>query len=398
MLNSPRFGKPFFHFFTLEFFKEKRKHAGVIAISVVILFLLSSVLFISSSIRYSLTQTLEQEPDFIIQRLQGGHRINAPTHWMNPLIDIPGVTKVSPRIYGRYFVKPKGISFLIIGVDFLDEQSHRALETLLGDNELKNFLRGGDQMLIGNGVSQYLNENFYEDHYKFLTPQGKFRTIKIFKHLPQETNLISNDMVILPIELARIVLGMHENEVTDISLNVPNEDEWDTVSNRISALHYDVRVTTKQDIAKAYKNLYNYKGGIFLMLFLVVIVTFVLILYQRYAMVFSDQKRSIGLLRALGWSIQDVLWLKFLEAITVVSTAFIVGTSLGYIYVFGLGAPLLSGIFLGDNNLNNAVSFVPILELGTLSTIFLIYAIPFIAAILIPVWKIAVTDPKEAML
>jgi ABC-type lipoprotein release transport system permease subunit len=33
-----------------------------------------------------------------------------------------------------------------------------------------------------------------------------------------------------------------------------------------------------------------------------------------------------------------------------------------------------------------------------LGSIFLFYAIPFLAAVIIPAWKVAVTSPKEAML
>jgi hypothetical protein len=61
-------------------------------------------------------------------------------------------------------------------------------------------------------------------------------------------------------------------------------------------------------------------------------------------------------------------------------------------------APLLSQIFLGGANLPNEVQFVPVINFGILGSIFLFYAVPFLAAVLIPAWKIAVTPPKEAML
>ena len=44
------------------------------------------------------------------------------------------------------------------------------------------------------------------------------------------------------------------------------------------------------------------------------------------------------------------------------------------------------------------VSFRPVVEFGTLSSIFLLYTIPLLASVLIPVWRVAVTSPKEAML
>jgi ABC-type antimicrobial peptide transport system permease subunit len=170
------------------------------------------------------------------------------------------------------------------------------------------------------------------------------------------------------------------------------------VADKIAACYYDLRVITKEDIRKSYESLYNYKGGLFLILFLIALTTFVLILYQRFSMVYSSERRQIGLLRALGWSISDVLKLKFYETLIGGAISFVLGVVLAYGYVFVLGAPILREIFLGGANLHNSVTLVPIIDPGVLSSIFLIYAVPFVAAVLIPVWKIAVTDPKEAML
>jgi ABC-type lipoprotein release transport system permease subunit len=205
-------------------------------------------------------------------------------------------------------------------------------------------------------------------------------------------------MMVMPIDLARKILGYTEDESTDITFNVPNPDEWYMISDKVSALHYDLQVINKSDVEKSYENLYNYKGGFFLILFLILLGTFALILYQRYSMVYSSERRQIGLLRALGWSINDVLKLKFMETLLVILISFVIGIFIAYMYVFIWGAPLLKEIFLGGQNLSNSVTFMPVLDFSILTSIFLLYALPFIAAVLIPVWRVSVTDPKEAML
>jgi len=391
------FSNPFLHFLTLEFFKERKKHIAVVIISLVILFLLSSVLFVSSSIQHSLKQALEEEPDFVVQRIQGGERVNAPNEWIDPLLEIFGVEKVTTRVYGRYFFESKRDSFLVIGLDFMDEQSNKRLASIMSDTDLKTFL-SGNNMLIGEGVWKYLKDNYYPDSYNFLTPNGEFKKVNIFKVFPKKSNLIANDIIVVSQELAKEILGLKENEVSDIAFNVPNPDEWDSIVDKVDALHYDIRVVTKRDIKKAYENLYNYKGGFFLIMFLIAIVTFVLIMYQRYAMVHGAERRQIGLLRALGWSIRDVLKLKFFETMIVIFISFVLGVILAYVYVFIFSAPVFKKIFLGGSNLANNITLVPIVDFSTLATIFLIYAVPFVAAVLIPVWKISVIDPKEAML
>jgi len=394
---SMRIDSPFFSFLSLEFFRQWRKHAGVMMISLVVISLLASVLFISSSIQTSLQGALKAEPDFVASRVLGGQTVPAPAEWIDTIADLHGVSDVTPRVYGRYFAEPKGVSFLIVGVDPLDEQSHRALKKLLDGLDLKAFL-SGDKMLVGEGVKQWLTSHFYPKRYNFLTPKGDFKKIEIFGTLPKQSDLISNDMILMPIDLARAVLGMGEEQVSDIAFNVPNDSEWDNLEAKVSGLHYDLRVASKTEIRKAYAKLYNYKGGLFLGLFVIALATFVLILYQRYAQVYSSERRHIGLLRALGWSIRDVLKLKLFETLLVVVIAYILGVVLAYGYVFLLDAPLLRSIFLGGANLEHTTHFVPVLDFRVLGSIFLLYAVPFVAAVLIPVWRIAVTDPKEAML
>jgi len=388
---------PFLYFLMLSLFKQKIKHLGVVAISVVVIFLLSSVLFISSSMKSSILGGLKYQPDFIIQKVQGGGRVNAPLEWIDKLVDMYGIKSVTARVYGRYYFSPKHESSLIVGVDFMDEQSHKGLRKLMDKTNLKDFL-GSNNMLVGQGVYRYLKSHFYPKSYSFLTPKGDFKKVNIFQVLNPDSSLISNDMIIMPIDMAREILGVDEDHVSDIALNVPNDDEWSSIADKIASLYYDIRVITKQDVHRVYENLFNYKGGLFLVLFLISMVTFVLILYQRYSMTYSTEKREIGLLRALGWSISDVLKLKFIQTLFIVIISFVVGVSMAYIYVFMFDAPLLIDIFMGSSNLSNDVRLTPIVDFSVLSTILLIYSVPFVAAVLIPVWKISVTDPKEAML
>ncbi|SFV55055.1 ABC transporter, permease protein [hydrothermal vent metagenome] len=387
----------FLHFLTLLLFKERSKHIGIVFISVVIIFLLSSVLFLSSSIQNSITSTLKTQPDFILSKLQGANVVNTPIEWIDDISKIDGISQIMPRVYGRYLFEPKGKSFLIIGVDFFDEVNQKNLKKIIDDINLKEFF-ASDNMIVGDGVKRFMNNRFYRDKFSFKMPNGEFKDINIYKTIPKEANLISNDMIIMPIDLAKEIFGMKDNEVTDISFNVINNSEWDTIITKIHLLFYNVRVMNKDEISKSYTSLYNYKGGFFIILYLVTIITFMLILYHRYSMVLSSEKKDIGILRALGWSIKDILKLKFYETLLLIIISFILGVILAYIYVFIFNAPIIKDIFLGGGNLENNLSFIPTIEFGTLSSILIFYAVPFLASVLIPVWRVAVTSPKEAML
>lgn len=387
---------PFLYFLTLLLFKQKIKHIGVMLISIVIITLISSVLFISSSLQHTLQETIDAQADFTVKRVEAGRPMTTPLSWVDQIIDIEGVSDVTPRVHGRYFYAPREESFWIVGIDFFDEQGSKALQRLVKGIDLKQFF-SSESMIVGEGVKAFLKTHYYTDSFSFKTPQGVFKKVKLYEVLPGSLNLLANDMVIMPIDLAREIFGLDEDEVTDITFNVPNDAEWDNVISKLHLLAYDIRVVEKREVEKAYENLYNYKGGIFLILYIIALLTFMLILYQRYSMVYSSERKEIGILRAVGWSIRDILKLKFYETLILVITSFIIGVVLAYVYVFILGAPILIEIFLGGANLVNHAVLVPVIEFGILGSLFLLYAVPFFAAVLIPSWRVAVIPPKEAM-
>ncbi len=384
----------FFYFFTLSLFKNRKRYTAILFIATVVLFLLSSVLFISSSIKTSLNTQLKMEPDFVLQNRVGSRVVPMDENVVEKVLDIYGVDKVTKRVYGRYFFD-KEHSVLIFGVDFLDEQSNKALENLLSKEDLKRFL-SSDTMLVGEGVFRYLNSHFYPKAYNFLTPQGKLKRVEILKRLSKSSTLYSSNIAIMPQSLAKEILGLKENQINDIALNVPNESEQNTVKSKLEGLFFTATLFTKKELQEAYENLYNYKGGLFLSLYLIVIVTLALILYLRYSLASSVEKREVAILRSLGWSIRDVIKLKFFENISIVFISFTLGTVAGYIYVFMLKAPLLEEIFLG-RGLNVRVELLPQVDYLSLFTILILYATTFLSSVLIPVWRVAVTEPKEAL-
>lgn len=143
-------------------------------------------------------------------------------------------------MHGRYFYAPREESFWIVGIDFFDEQGAKALERLVKDIDLKQFF-SSESMIVGEGVKGFLSTHYYRDSFSFKTPQGVFKKVKIYKTLPSSLNLLANDMILMPIDLAREIFGLNEDEVTDITFNVPNDAEWDNVISKLHLLAYDIR-------------------------------------------------------------------------------------------------------------------------------------------------------------
>ncbi|MFW0743698.1 ABC transporter permease [Aliarcobacter butzleri] len=386
----------FFNFIFLLLVKHKSKHFAIFLISIFIVFLTSSILFIKNSLQKEISQALENQSDFIIQKTVANKIKDIDTSLIDQFYEINGVSKVTQRVYGQYYFMPENVYFTIIGIDFFEETTNQDLKELLNFLNISKFLEK-DSMIIGNGVKKVLDKYAYFDSYDFKLENENSKNIKIFKDLPKEANLIANDLIIMDINIAKKILDIKPDFATDIVLDVPNPLERQNVKEQILLKESNIRILQKDELKKEYENMFNYKGGIFLILFIVVIFTFILVLYQRYSMISSNDKREIGILKAVGWSIKDIIKLKIIENFIVAFMAFIIGVIFAYIFVFILQAPILKNIFIGFSNIKNDFILNQNIKISNLITLFLFFMVPFLSAVLIPVWKIAVIDATKSM-
>lgn len=386
----------FFNFISLLLVKHKSKHFAIFLISIFIVFLTSSILFIKNSLQKEISEALENQSDFIIQKTIANKIKDIDTSLIDKFYEINGVSKVTQRVYGQYYFMPENVYFTIIGIDFFEETTNQDLKELLNFLNISKFLEK-DSMIIGNGVKKVLDKYAYFDSYDFKLENENSKNIKIFKDLPKEANLIANDLIIMDINIAKKILDIKPDFATDIVLDVPNPLERQNVKEQILLKESNIRILQKDELKKEYENMFNYKGGIFLILFIVVIFTFILVLYQRYSMISSNDKREIGILKAVGWSIKDIIKLKIIENFIVAFMAFIIGVIFAYIFVFILQAPILKNIFIGFSNIKNDFILNQNIKISNLITLFLFFMVPFLSAVLIPVWKIAVIDATKSM-
>ncbi|RLA78176.1 MAG: ABC transporter permease [Epsilonproteobacteria bacterium] len=374
----------------------KKKHLSIFIISSLLIALVSSVIFLSASIKRDIYSTLDNQADFTLQKYQAGKVLNTPEIWIDEFLTMSGVANAQGRVYGMHYYEPCEQYFMIVGIDFYDNQVIKSMEVLIDDINISAFTQRKN-MIIGSDVKKFLDEYHYFDYYSFRPPDRSIEKVYIYDTFDAHSDIVSSDMIIMDIQNARTILGVEDGYVTDIVLSTPNADELETINIKLRISHFDMRIIQKDDIKKYYENLFNYKGGIFLVLYLITLSTFLLILYQRYSMIKDVDAKEVAILRVVGWKINEIIWFKIAENFLVILSAYFIGIFIAYFFVYFLDAPLLKNIFLGYSNLSNSTSFSPNISLNELSLIFLIFVVPFLVAILIPLWRVSIKDPTEVM-
>jgi len=314
--------------------------------------------------------------------------------WIEKIEEIRGISDLKGRVYGRYYIPNSNFYINILGVDLFDDPNQNLKSTL--DIDIKKFLKD-DSMIISPSFKEFLSNHYYKDSYHFFTPNGEELNLKIFKTIDENSLLSSSDLAIMPLSLARKILGLSEDSYTDIVLDVPNESEKDMISQKLRSLFYGSRIIDKRDLTQEYRKFFEFKSSIFLLGFILALLTFMLILYQRFTLANSIEKRDIAILRMSGWRVNDVIKLKLFESLFIGISAFLIGVIVAYLFVFWLDAPFLGKIFTGFGNLPKTYHFYPYIDKILLFEIFIFFIVPFVLSLLIPIWRVAVTNPIEAM-
>ena len=358
-----------------------------------LIFLSSSVLFISSSLKKEMIEAADKVPQIIVQKRVGGRMQNIKTDKILPLVSIEGVERVVPRIWGLYRFDRLGVSFSIVGIDRFDydylDELRKAAKILQKDSK--------NGMVVGQGVYDALQKSYYQSYFNFLLPDGGIKRVNIVGVFDAKNRLLSNDMILLSTQNAREILGIKKEYATDLALYVPNPDEVATIVAKIELLDPTLDVITQESIKKGYEQMFDLKSGLFLLLFIMALLTFFMIVSDRLSALGSQEKKEIAILKAIGWSVRDVLREKFLESFFIASMAYFLGIALSLVYVFGLHAPLLADLFTGSSAIHPPLELSYHVESSTYLLLFLVTVPVYLAAVIVPAWRVAVSDVDEVI-
>jgi len=377
-------------------FRAKTKSLFILTIFTILIFLLTSIFLIANSIKYELNSTVNSLPQIIIQNTKGGRLVNIDTQMTDELLEINGVSDVTARVWGYYYFANAKVNFTLVGLDNYENQYKQSLERLIKKYDFEK-LNSGDCMLVGSGVKKIMEKNYYNSYFNFIKPDGSLEKIKITGVFKDDIGLESNDMIILSKDTLRNIFDLDEDKATDIVVKVSNPKEIPTVAKKIQYLYPNVKIITNEDLKIGYQNIFNYKSGIFLSFFIVALFTFFMIVYDKSSGLSSEEKKEIGILKAIGWKINDVLKGKFYESFIISFLAYLLGIifAFGYVYIFE--AIYLRDIFMGFDGLKPVFNLPFVFDIQTLALVFFLSVPIYICATIIPSWRTATLETDEVI-
>ena len=393
---KPKINRYLIEFAINALLRARTKNIFILVVFTLLITLLTSVFFITNSIKYELQSTVEALPEIVVQRLKAGRHYDIDTSIADEILTIAGVSSAVPRVWGYYYFENVGVNFSVVGIEQYAKQYKESFNQLVEQYDFDD-LSSQSAMVVGPGVYEVMRGSYYDKYFNFIKPNGELKKVTIAGIFKQATALESNDIILMSTEDVREIFGIRSDQATDIVVKVPNPDEIDTVATKIRMIYPDTRVITTADLQVSYQNIFDYKAGLFLALFVVTLFTFFVIIYDKASGLSSEEKREIGILKAVGWRVDDVLKEKFYEAFIISSVAYLLGVILALSFVYLFQAPLLRDIFEGYSQLRTPFELPFVLDLQTLFLVFLLSVPIYLAATIIPAWRASTLDVDEVI-
>jgi ABC-type lipoprotein release transport system permease subunit len=364
-----------------------------LAISVIFIFIISiltSVFFIKDSISQRIEYNINSQADIIIQSISGGQKTNINIDSIDKISQLTGISKINDRVYGQYYFHSANRYFTIMGIDAFDENIDEIVTTNIKNHQLEN-IDNNNWVIISNKIQNILKDHYYNDSFSFITIKEKIN-LDIIGIFDKSLDFETNDLILMSKNNAKKILNINENESIDITIQIPNQLEIQTISEKIKSIYPNYNIITKDDMKKTHQNLFDYKSGFFLSIFIVSIVTFLLLLIIKSSAINSNEKKKIAILKATGWSINDIVWYHLYKALIISISSFIIAINISYIYVFIFDAPILINIFFGNENLQSTFKLIPNIDFFTIVIIFFTTVPLYILSSIVPAWKSATID------
>lgn len=363
--------------FTLSsLLRKKGKNISLLCVYTLVVLMLASVMFFVHSIKKEASMILKDAPEMVVQRMIAGRHELIPVRYIEKIRDIRGVISVKGRLWGYYYDPIVGANYTLMVPDHSD-------------------VRTGT-IIIGRGISR-VRLAFQGDTLEFRSHDGKIITLEVKKILSPESELVSSDLVLISENDFRTLFGENRNFVTDLTLHVKNPRELSTIALKISEILPDTRIILRDEILRTYDAVFNWRGGMMIVILLGALLAFIIFAWDKASGLSQEERKEIGILKAIGWETSDVILMKFWEGMIVSLSSFLSGTLLAYVHVFFASSILFEPVLKGWAVLYPQFKVVPFVDASQVVSLFFLTVVPYTVATIIPSWRAATVDPDSVM-
>jgi ABC-type lipoprotein release transport system permease subunit len=355
--------------------------------------LVAAVLFLTEALRAEAGRARAAQPDIVVQRLVGGRPTLLSVADRAKLLDIASVKSITPRVWGYVFLPALQGNVTIVGSPKGESPLTVANGVLQRGRDLEP---GKHEMLAGVELAHFLGM-LPGDELGLPSADPRAHAMKLVGTFRASLDLWTSDVVLCDDDDARAILGVPSSDATDLAITLSNPSEARVVARTIVERMPGARVIERDLLERVHHLAYGRRSGLMLGASIPAILALLVLAWDRASGLGRAERREIAVLKAIGWSTEDVLWAKLFESILVGAAGTALGLLLGYAWVFWLGAPGLRPALVGWSVLYPSAPLTPAVDLAQLVGVTAAVLGPFVLLSIVPAWRAASTDPLASL-
>jgi ABC-type lipoprotein release transport system permease subunit len=370
--------------------RRKIKNLGIVAVFSFVVFILASILFLTHAFKTESLAILEGAPELIVHKIAGGRHDLTALRYGDEIAKIPGVGRVLPRYWGYYYDASTGANYTVMGAT---EAPRSTLELVRG-----SFIEAGQRgvCVLGEGVAEVRLAGV-NGTVPIMGADGELYRFKVVGVFRDPSALLTNDLILVAPEDIREIFDMPPDVATDIVVQVFNPSEVANVAKKIKYRFPELRPITRTEILRTYEALFSWRSGLVILMFVGALVAFGILAWDKATGLSGEEKKEIGILKAIGWETSDILALKFWEGAVLSLVSFLAGLIAAYAHVFFFGASVFAPALKGWSVIFPDFRLLPYIDPYQIFVLIFLTVVPYIAATIVPSWKTAITDPDIVM-
>lgn len=222
-------------------------------------------------------------------------------------------------------------------------------------------------------------------------------SIEIVGIFNSPVQIYTADLLLVPIETAREILGFYSSdEASDIPIYLHNPSLADDLAREIAAKIEGARPLTKPVMLSLTEQSFGQKSGFFHLLWFILLANVIIIAWSLMSHISFSMQKEIGILKAIGWDTGQIMELKTIETLFMGVFSVISGLLIGMVYMLA-DAPGLKKFIIGWADIYPEFPIPLYIQSSTVLLISAIGILPLLAGTLLPVWRLGIIDPDEAI-
>ena len=363
--------------FTLaSLLRRKKKNAALVIVYAFVVSLVGSVLFFTGAVKQEAALVLRDAPEMMVQKLVAGRQALIPVSYAHEIERIRGVQSVAPRLWGTYH-DPAG----------------KACYTLMVDDSSRNDT---GEITVGSRVTETLAPS-KEGAISFRSHDGSCLSLKIKGVLSSGSDLADSDLILISENDFRRLFSIPPGYFTDLALKIKNPKELTTIAGKIINIFPDARPILRDEIQRTYDAVFAWRGGLVVVVLLGAVFAFIILAWDKATGLSVEERKEMGILKAVGWETSDVMLMKFQEGSAISVLSFLIGISLAYAHIFFSSSLLFGAALEGWSTLYPAFKPPISVNASEIATLFFLTVIPYTVATIVPSWQAATIDPDSVM-